>query len=384
MLRRLGDLIAPLSEREFLDCFSRKRRLVVKTTQPDRAASLLPWAAINRLIANEMPASSIVVWLKGRALNELMYRGGPEGKLSPNALQGLAARGVSIVLNNVHRYAPPIRALAQAIERRLGHPVHVNCYITFGTASAFTVHYDYQDVLIVQVHGAKRWRGYGIPVAYPLNGFPLKSQQIAYGDPVWEQLVEPGDVLYVPRGEAHDAVGEVKPSVHLTIGITPTTGIDLVKWKADRAKNDAVCRMDIGRTGGAESLGNHGAVLKRHLHELIDQLSFDAFLDDLDQQCSLDVRLNLGADSALRPDTWLSPTPKRRIALGPDSETETTFAGAVFKLSADARRALHFLLEEDGLSFRALAEKLATTMEDSALREAVAQLAAKGLLAIES
>jgi hypothetical protein len=140
MLRRLGDLIAPLSEREFLDCFSRKRRLVVKTTQPDRAASLLPWAAINRLIANEMPASSIVVWLKGRALNELMYRGGPEGKLSPNALQGLAARGVSIVLNNVHRYAPPIRALAQAIERRLGHPVHVNCYITFGTASAFTVH----------------------------------------------------------------------------------------------------------------------------------------------------------------------------------------------------------------------------------------------------
>lgn len=96
------------------------------------------------------------------------------------------------------------------------------------------------------------------------------------------------------------------------------------------------------------------------------------------------MRLNLGADSALRPDTWLSPTPKRRIALGSDSETETTFAGAVFKLSADARRALHFLLEEDGLSFRALAEKLATTMEDSALREAVAQLRAKGLLAVES
>lgn len=140
MIRRLDDLIAPLSEREFLDCFSRKRRLVVKTTQPDRATSLLPWATINRLIANEMPASNIAVRLKGRAINELMYRSGPEGKLNPDALQGLAAQGVSIVLNHIHRYAAPIRALAQAIERRLGHPVHVNCYITFGTTSAFTVH----------------------------------------------------------------------------------------------------------------------------------------------------------------------------------------------------------------------------------------------------
>src|ERR1700745_3547612 len=109
MIRRLDDLIAPLSEREFLDCFSRKRRLVVKTTQPDRATSLLPWARINRLIANEMPASNIAVRLKGRAINELMYRSGPEGKLNPDALQGLAAQGVSIVLNHIHRSAPDQR-----------------------------------------------------------------------------------------------------------------------------------------------------------------------------------------------------------------------------------------------------------------------------------
>ena len=91
-------------------------------------------------------------------------------------------------------------------------------------------------------------------------------------------------------------------------------------------------------------------------------------------------------DNALRPDTWLSPTPKRRIALAPDTkgETEVTFGGRVFRLSANARRTLHLLLEEDGLSFGALAEKLATTVEDNGLREAVAQLVAKGLVAVES
>jgi ribosomal protein L16 Arg81 hydroxylase len=134
-------------------------------------------------------------------------------------------------------------------------------------------------------------------------------------DPVWEELIEPGDVLYVPRGEAHDAVGEVKPSVHLTFGILAPNGIDVLNWIAPRAQNNVVFRMDVTLVGGEEPLHNHGLVLKRHLHQLIDQLSFDAFLDDVDQRRSPRVRLNLGFDNALTPDTWLSPTLKRRIAL---------------------------------------------------------------------
>lgn len=387
MIRRLHELIAPLSEREFLDAFSRKRRLVVKTTQPERTASLLPWAVINRLIAG-MPSPDVRLKLKDHTVDELLYRTGPNGRLRPDALQQLAAQGISIVLIHTHRHAPAIETLANAIERRLGHRVHVNCYITFGTASAFTAHADNHDVLIVQVHGAKRWRGYGIPTPFPLEDFPPKPKRkcIAYGDPVWEELIEPGDVLYLPRGEAHDAVGEVKPSVHLTLGITPPTGIDLLDWMKQRAKNDVECRMDVSRVGGEESLRNHALVLKRRLHELVDQLSLDAFLDDLDHQRSLRTRLNFASDNALRPDTWLSPTPKRRIVLGSDAEdeTEVTFGGRDFQLSPSARRTLFLLLEEDGLSFGALAEKLATTVENKELCEIVKQLAAKGLVAIES
>jgi hypothetical protein len=205
-------------------------------------------------------------------------------------------------------------------------------------------------------------------------------------DPVWEELIEPGDVLYVPRGEAHDAVGEVKPSVHLTFGILAPNGIDVLNWIAQRAQNNVVFRMDVTRVGGEEPLRNHGLVLKRHLHELIDQLSFDAFLDDVDQRRSPRVRLNLGFGNALRPDTWLSPTLKRRIALALNTkdETEVTLGGSVFRLSANARRTLHLLLEEDGLSFAALAEKLSTTVEDNGLRGAVAQLVTKGLVAVET
>ena len=343
MIRRLEDLVAPLSEREFLDSFSRKRRLVVNTTQPERAASLLPWATINHLIdAGVMPSSKILVNLKGNTCAELMYRRVPEGRLRPDALQQLAAQGVSIVLVEIHKYAPPIATLADAIERRIGHKVGVNCYITFGTTSAFKPHYDTHDVLVVQIQGAKRWRGYGIPIAWPLEDFSPKMN-IPFGDHVWQELIGPGDVLYVPRGEAHDAVGEVKPSVHLTFGIYAPNGIDVLNWMVQQARNNVVFRMDVSRVGGEEALRNHGLALKRQLHELIDQLSLDAFLDNGDQQRPPRVRLNLGFDNGLRPDTWLSPTPKRRIALAPDTKGETavTLGGSVFRLSANARRMLH-------------------------------------------
>jgi ribosomal protein L16 Arg81 hydroxylase len=388
MIRRLEDLVAPLSESEFLDSFLRKRRLVVKTKEPQRAASLLPWATINYLITTVMPSSDIIVKLKGKTCDELMYRRGPQGRLAPDALQQLAAQGVSIVLNQIHRYVPPIATLANSIERRVGHRVHVNCYITFGTSSAFVPHYDTHDVIAVQIQGAKRWRGYGAPVSYPLESFPPRAHRnkIVFGDPVWDELIAPGDMLYVPRGEAHDAVGEIKPSVHLTIGIDVPNGIDLLNWMAQRAKNNVVFRMDLTRAGGEEPFRNHGVLLRQHLHELIDQISFNAFLDDLDEQRSLRVQLNLGSDNVLSCNTWLSPTPKRRFALAPDTkgETEVTLGGSTFRLSNDARRTLHLLLEKDGLSFGALADKLATTMEDNGLREAVSQLVSKGLVAIES
>jgi ribosomal protein L16 Arg81 hydroxylase len=385
MIRRLRDLVAPLSEQEFLDSFSQKRRLVVKTKHPERAVSLLPWATINHLIdAGVMPSSKVRVSLQGTDFPELMYRRGPEGQLRPDALQQLAAQGASILLVAIDKYVPEIATLADAIERRMGYIVHVNCYITFGTTSAFKPHYDIHDVLAFQVHGAKRWRGYGVRIAHPVTEYDQRLA-IAVGKPTWDELIEPGDILYVPRGEIHDAVGEVKPSVHLTVGIRAPNGIDLMNWMAKRAQNNAVLRMDVSRTGDKATLRKQDRILKRHVHEHIDRLSIDAFFDDADEQRSPRARLNFGFDGALTSEAWLAPTPRRRIAFTPahKGESEVTIGRNVIRLSAVARRALNLLLEEDGLSFAALAERLAMSLEDSGLREAIVQLVAKGLVAVE-
>jgi hypothetical protein len=237
---------------------------------------------------------------------------------------------------------------------------------------------------VVQIHGAKRWRGYGIPIPYPL---PPDDGKIngAIGKPAWDELIEAGDILYVPRGEAHDAVGEVTPSVHLTFGLYGRTGLDVLKWVTEKARSEAIFRMDVTRVGGEEPLRNHELEVKRRLKDLIDELSFGTYLNEADQKQPSRVRLNLGFDRELRPDTWLAPTPRRRIALAPETkgDAEVTIGGTSIRLSANARQVFQSIFEEDGLSFGALAQKLATPLEDQKLREAVFELATKGLCAVE-
>jgi ribosomal protein L16 Arg81 hydroxylase len=384
MIRRFKDLLAPLSEQEFLDSFSRKSRLVVKTAQRERTASLLPWATINHLLsAGIVSTSKVRAVVLSRTIPEHMYRRGRKSRLRPDALHQLAAQGVNISINRIGKYVPAIASLADSMERRIGHRVRVNCYITFGKASAFKPHYDTHDVLAVQIHGAKRWRGYGIPIPYPLP--PDDGKVERHSNPVWDELIEAGDALYVPRGEAHDAVGEVTPSVHLTFGIHAPTGIDVLSWVAERARTDPAFRMDVSRVGGEDALHRYELELKQNLKNLIDQLSFDTFLDEADQKRRPRVRLSVGFDGALNADTWLTPTPRRRIALAPESKGDAavTVGGTNLPLSADARRAFQVVFDEDGLSFKALAEKLATSVQDKTLREAVGQLVAKGLCATE-
>ena len=72
---------------------------------------------------------------------------------------------------------------------------------------------------MLQTAGRKRWRCYA-----PLGGFALPNEcsgdlpQRALGEPVLEAVLEPGDVLFLPRGTVHQAVAEEgAASAHLTV-----------------------------------------------------------------------------------------------------------------------------------------------------------------------
>jgi ribosomal protein L16 Arg81 hydroxylase len=384
-IRDLASLLAPVQEGVFLDHFLNKLRLHVKAGHADRAKALLPWATMNHLIATDaIPADRLRIVRASVDVPPLMYRrqsGSQE--LRTGALQALLAQGVSIVINSVDDLVPQIGFLADALERRLAHRVGINAYLSFGQGSALKPHADDHDVLVVQVHGRKRWRSYGSPFALPVE--KRKSPKFAPEDAVWEDTLEPGDVLYLPRGEVHEAALAGAHSVHLTIAIVTGRGVDFINWLSKQAAADLAFRTDITRLGGDAALRQQAADLRARLHALIDTARLDDFLDAQDAERSPRPLLNMGHigdDAGPAEHTVVTPALRRRISLG-SGEEAVEIGGERYRLSAHAQRVLGLLAERNALEFGELLRALADALGRDEARAAVLELARSGLVSFE-
>jgi bifunctional lysine-specific demethylase and histidyl-hydroxylase NO66 len=145
-------------------------------------------------------------------------------QVSDVKLSRLFAEGSSIVLQALHRTHRPVIDFAQALGADLGHPVQVNAYLTPPQSQGFSAHYDVHDVFVLQIAGEKRWR-----IHPPVNPVPLRDQPwtehraaveaAAREKPLIDEVLRPGDSLYLPRGFLHAATALGETTAHLTVGV---------------------------------------------------------------------------------------------------------------------------------------------------------------------
>jgi lysine-specific demethylase/histidyl-hydroxylase NO66 len=135
--------------------------------------------------------------------------------------------GATIVLGTVNLLLPRLHEVCKDIETELGHPVDANIYVAPPDTRAFDVHCDAQDILVIQVHGTKRWHLYDEIVPNPGGGTVVSGLDPDAPSSVCE-LYE-GDLLYVPRGMPHLVRTTGSSSVHVTISVNTMTWADLLR-----------------------------------------------------------------------------------------------------------------------------------------------------------
>jgi len=135
--------------------------------------------------------------------------------------------GATIVLPAMQRLWPPLRNLCDAVEEELSHAVHANVYLTPGLCAGFSPHYDTHDVFVMQVAGRKRWRIGDPAVSIPHSTQPFSSGGRLTDTPTRVVDLEPGDLLYLPRGYVHSAATVEGASAHVTLGVTVFTWVEL-------------------------------------------------------------------------------------------------------------------------------------------------------------
>ncbi|MYZ10214.1 cupin [Streptomyces sp. SID2999] len=161
-------------------------------------------------------------------------------QLDDTKLWRLFADGATLVLQALQRTWAPVGELCAALGAELGHPVQANAYITPPQNQGFDDHYDVHDVFVIQIQGSKRWL-----VHEPVHHDPLRDQpwtehraavaEAAQGPAYIDTVLEPGDVLYLPRGWLHAARAKGEVSVHLTLGVHVWTRYALAEQLTEAA-----------------------------------------------------------------------------------------------------------------------------------------------------
>nr|WP_083435447.1 cupin domain-containing protein [Pseudarthrobacter siccitolerans] len=161
-------------------------------------------------------------------------------QLDDTALWRKFADGATLVLQALHRTWEPVSDFSSRLSTELGHPVQANAYITPPQNRGFDDHYDVHDVFVLQIEGTKRWI-----IHEPVHTDPLRDQpwtdrrsavaEAAKGEAYIDTVLEPGDVLYLPRGWLHAAQAQGEVSIHLTLGIHSWTRYGLAEQLAQAA-----------------------------------------------------------------------------------------------------------------------------------------------------
>ncbi|MCM2386881.1 JmjC domain-containing protein [Streptomyces albipurpureus] len=218
-------------------------------------AGLFSWDDLNRIIATQrlepprlrLSADGEMVPLHRYAIPTTNRRAVTWSRIQPADFHAQLKDGASLVLDAVEKIHLAVSAAAEGLERFLGTSVQANAYASWTDREGFGLHWDDHDVVVVQVHGSKRWRLYGSTREAPTFR-DVESPERPEGDPVADIVLAPGDVLYLPRGWWHAVTADQgTESLHLTFGMVPHTGADLMLWVVDQLRSSLALRKDIPR-----------------------------------------------------------------------------------------------------------------------------------------
>lgn len=272
----LNRLLSPIEPDAFFRETWERRPLEICGRRPDHYGDLLALRDIDEVLAFARPG---FVYPDGSEKSTYI-RGLPPG--APGSTTGAALgiaqvrqafeQGKSIVVMGMQERRPAVADLCRGLEATFGCPVHANMYLTPQGSQGFAPHFDSHEVFVLQLEGSKRWRLFGASRALPLTGDQAESRPRPGVTPQEIEL-QPGDLLYIPRGHVHEAFASDDASLHLTIGMNVYRWVELLHHALALAAADDV-RFRESLSGGALAADRPDA--RERFGKLFESLAADA------------------------------------------------------------------------------------------------------------
>lgn len=271
-----ADFIAPETEDDFFQKIYGRRWAHLKGS-PEKAAAIFDWDGLNAILAMDAwNAGTVTLMMDGKRVPPNAYCQQSVNRAKVSGAYPVRERvlkflqeGASMVLNDMASLAGPVQGLQEMLNERLNGRGAANLYYSQQKKRAFHSHYDRHEVFALQIHGTKAWRVYKGRAEWPIEHPQfLNRPQAEYdrqkGQLDQEVVTEPGDVLYLPRGQFHDALATDGDSLHITFSVVVPMGLHLIYDMANRMVADPAFRKDLPRADDPN--------FAKHIAKLLEKL----------------------------------------------------------------------------------------------------------------
>ena len=166
-----------------------------------------------------------------------------------NKVQNLVSKGASIILNDIEKHNTELSFLSQSLQTITQGRCQGNLYFSMESSQAFGPHCDEHDVFAVHFEGEKVWNIYENieknPINHPLFKFGPEERIKKAGNLIDQVTLKPGDLLYIPRGQYHDALASQNGAIHIAFGLTYFKPVDLMSILWEKFILNDFMRSDI-------------------------------------------------------------------------------------------------------------------------------------------
>jgi JmjC domain len=396
----LDKILSPLNASEFLK-ETWGTTFAHTTGEPDRFHSLMSWKTLNHILSHhhlDFPQLHIIQE-GGETLPAHQYTRQVQGRRSPQQIfsypdvgrvNRLLQDGATMVIDNVNDLHAPIKQMAFFFEQLFHARVLVNAWVACRPFMP-KAHWDGHDMFVLQVEGRKRWTLYAPPRSNPVQNEWWTDGSLP--EAAWSQVLQPGDLLYLPRGWMHEVTPINEPSLHLSVGIFNLTGIDLLQWLIERLRTSSrqtSLRSNLPLFSGPQEQQTYLLGIKNEITEILDcgaplLAEYVAFQDEnagLPVEFSFPYNLGNGV-SDLNGETVVSMNLSRRPEIRVnDQYIELRADGKIWKFSQATKPILDLLAERDRITVGQLYEELCPEYPIESMEGFIKELVSSGLVKI--
>jgi ribosomal protein L16 Arg81 hydroxylase len=284
-----ADIIAPMDPKEFFGEYFGKKPCHIPGN-PTKFEKVMSWPILSDLVnmSGIWAGENLKIIRDREVLPTEAYctpdkdrRNHPTQTPHPGLVKALLEDGCSLALNRIDTLTPGLRALANALEGQLFGRAQINLYYSRKEVQAFAAHDDTHDVHAIHCGGEKHWIIYDYrsdnPINHPQFKGSVAERERLKGKPLMELTMKPGDYLYVPRGQYHEALSLSDQCVHLACGVTHVIGLDLLTLVWERAMAHPLFRANVPPNVGPRSAADQRAYLVELAKLLANTMAGDEF-----------------------------------------------------------------------------------------------------------